>query len=110
MDDDAFRFEYVISALVPLAATIVGPALTLLEACSALDNDFKPDAVIMRDRRAAHPDEPLLPAVRRLGIPHLVLVGGEGPATHELATSSVLRWPFASFQVADWIISLETQE
>lgn len=105
-EDDAFRRGYVISGLVSLGATIVGPTCTLLEACRVLEDDPRPDAVIMSDRLARDPAQPLLSAVRRLAIPHLVLVGCEDPAVDGIATCPVLRWPFASFQVADWVISL----
>jgi len=109
-DSDTLRREYVLSALVPLGATIVGPTPTSSESCDLLESISIADVVIMSDRLDDGPADQLLSAVRRLGIPHLVLVGSGGPAVHELATSSVLREPFASFQVADWVISLERQK
>lgn len=109
-DNDTFRREYVLSGLVPLGVTIVGPTLTSSEACNLLESSSIADVVIMSDRLDDGPADQLISAVRRLGIPHLVLVGSERPAVHELAASSVLQKPFAAFQVADWVISLERQK
>ena len=106
VDDDAFRCGYALSALVPLGATIRGPIRTSFEACRLLDDEITPDAVIMADRLADGSAGALLSAVRRRVIPHLVLVEGEGFTMEDLATSPVLRWPFASFQVADWVQGL----
>lgn len=109
-DNDAFRREYITSALLPLGAIIIGPTRTSSEACEFLSAGSVPDMVIMSDRLDDGPASALLSAVQRFSIPHLVLVGGEGPALHELGTSAVLREPFASFQVADWVMSLAKRD
>jgi hypothetical protein len=107
--DDAFQCRYVASGLLPLGATIIGPVSAASVACGLIEEGAAVDAVIMCDRLADGSAEALLSMVRLRQIPHLVLLEEQGFLPRELAPTPVLRRPFASFQVADWVTSLDQQ-
>lgn len=99
-----FQSDYVTSALSAAGASIIGPVRTTHEAVNLVEDHEQRLVTVLSERLEDGDCTQLLTMLENRKMPHLLL--RPPTASEHPAATSVLREPFASYQVVDWVVAV----